>query len=129
MKRDSDYVDGEEFERWVIACQRGNHKYDDDIAKALQLMARRIMKKWKFNVDWEECVQDVVIVAWTKIDKFHEGYGAAFNFFTTILINAMKQHYRVDKSYEEMKLKYLDHMIKKLKLNREDVLRQNGKRE
>jgi hypothetical protein len=107
-----------QFEQAVIEWQ--NEKTPDntqELSRILIILTENIIKYFgKINwIDPEEVLQECVTFAFEKADRFDHKKGKAFNFFTTIILGHMRQLYRSQKPYPELKQKYEEFLAGKKK--------------
>lgn len=78
------------------------------------LLADNICAARKYpGFDLEDMRQDLLIVAFDKLDRFDGVKGKAFNWFTTVMINVTRQGYRNANTYNAMRHKFFDEMKRK----------------
>jgi len=66
----------------------------------LTLMATKLVDWVKIkHIEREDAIQECLIVALEKIERFDSSRGKAFNFFTTIMLNNLRSVYRKNKRY------------------------------
>ncbi len=87
------------------------------LAADILLLAQNIIGYKKFaNVDYDDAVQEFVLLCLEKVDCFDPTYvsvktgkkAKAFNYMTTCIFNHYKQLYRYSKNYLEMKRRLHD---------------------
>ena len=82
---------------------------ETDLTDAFYLLASNIIRAFKFQlVESDDALQEGVMLCFEKLHRFDPAKGKAFNFWSTILLNAMRQMYRTAKNYNELKMKYHD---------------------
>jgi Sigma-70 region 2 len=86
------------------AAQNRHKIIGNDLAIAFDLLARNIIKSanWKL-VDQDDAIQDCVLLAFEKVMRFDPERGAAFNYFSTVQWNRLKQSYRSGVNYLKLK--------------------------
>ncbi len=85
-----------------------------DLAEAFYLLAKNIIRAFRFQlVDKDDALQEGVLICFEKLHRFDPDKGRAFNFCTTIILNHYRQLYRTAKNYNELKLRYHDHLCEK----------------
>jgi hypothetical protein len=86
----------------------------NELANAFYLLSGNLVRYAKFNlIDSDDAIQEGVMICFEKIDKFHPKKGKAFNYMTTCILNHFRQLYRTARNYNELKKKYLDHLMHK----------------
>lgn len=94
------------------------------LTKAFYVLAENIVGYTKFSlIDYDEAIQEAVLICLEKIHKFDTSKGKAFNYLTTIIWNGIRQTYRGAKTYNEIKKKYHEF----LQNREENVIIRNGK--
>lgn len=79
------------------------------LTKAFYTLAENLVRFAKFNlIDEDDTLQEGVVICFEKIDRFDTRKGKAFNYFTTCVLNHMRQLYRSARNYSELKRKYHD---------------------
>lgn len=97
-------------------------KYEDiynQLANAFLTLAENLVRYKKFSlVDFDDAVQEFIIICFEKLDKFDPTYvgksgkkSKAFNYITTCIINHYKQLYRTARNYNEFKKKYQNSLM------------------
>lgn len=85
-----------------------------DLAAAFYTLAKNIIRAFKFQlVDKDDALQEGVMICFEKLHRFDPNIGRAFNFCTTIILNHYRQLYRTAKNYNELKIRYHDHLCDK----------------
>ncbi len=84
-----------------------------ELANAFYVLSENIVRYAKFNlIDTEDAVQDSVLICFEKIDRFDPSRGKGFNYFTTCVLNSLRQMYRTARNYNELKRKYMGFLEK-----------------
>jgi DNA-directed RNA polymerase specialized sigma subunit len=82
--------------------------YRDQLAHAFYLLSENIANYARYQgVDFDDAVQEGVLICFEKIDRFDPRKGKAFNYLTTCVLNNFRQMYRSARNYTELKRKYL----------------------
>jgi DNA-directed RNA polymerase specialized sigma subunit len=85
-----------------------------ELAEAFYLLAKNIIRAFRFQlVDKDDALQEGVLICFEKLHRFDPEKGRAFNFCTTIILNHFRQLYRTAKNYNELKIRYHDHLSEK----------------
>lgn len=83
----------------------------EQLAYAFLTLSENIVNYAKFNlIDADDAVQEGVVICFEKIERFDPTRGRAFNYFTTCVLNCLRQHYRTARNYTELKRKFLTHL-------------------
>jgi len=88
----------------------------DNLAKEFFTLAENIVRFRNFQkIDYDDAVQEGVFICFAKIERFDPHRGSkAFNFLTTCLIHHLRQIYRSNKNFEELKKRYQDFCFNKI---------------
>jgi hypothetical protein len=88
----------------------------DNLAKEFFTLAENIVRFRNFQkIDYDDAVQEGVFICFAKIERFDPSRGSkAFNFLTTCLIHHLRQIYRTNKNFEELKKRYQDFCYTKI---------------
>jgi DNA-directed RNA polymerase specialized sigma24 family protein len=85
-----------------------------ELAEAFYLLAKNIIRAFRFQlVDKDDALQEGVMICFEKLHRFNPDKGRAFNFCTTIILNHYRQLYRTAKNYNELKIRYHEHLCEK----------------
>lgn len=83
-----------------------------ELARLFYLLGDNIIRAFKFQlIDRDDAVQEVVMICFQKLNCFTPELGRAFNYFTTVSLNHLRQLYRSSKNYNELKIRYHNHLI------------------
>lgn len=81
------------------------------LAVAFFTLSENIVRYAKFKlIDQDDAIQEGVMICFDKIDRFDSRKGKAFNYMTTCILNHFRQLYRTCRNYNELKMKYLNHI-------------------
>lgn len=81
------------------------------LAIAFFTLSENIVRYAKFKlIDQDDAVQEGVMICFDKIGRFDSRKGKAFNYMTTCILNHFRQLYRTSRNYNELKMKYLNHI-------------------
>ena len=82
---------------------------EDALTRAFYTLSENLVRFAKFNlIDADDTLQEGVVICFEKIDRFDARKGKAFNYFTTCVLNHMRQLYRSARNYSELKRKFHD---------------------
>ena len=118
MPKKSHYINTNEFEDLIIKYNKSrkgskNHlSYQEELVKQFRLLAENIVRGFKFKIDWDDAIQEGILICLDKVKKYDKSKGRGFNYCTTIIINHFKQIYRNNKVYYQLKEAYRDHLIR-----------------
>ena len=77
------------------------------LTQAFYTLAQNLVRFARFNlIDSDDVEQESVMICFEKIDRFDPSKGKAFNYFTTMTLNNMRQLFRSAKNYNQLKRKY-----------------------
>jgi hypothetical protein len=100
---------------WVLAEAKYQaltndfQKIQQQLAGAFYTLAENIVRYAKFNlIDQDDAIQEGVMICFEKIDKFDAKKGKAFNYLTTVQLNAYRQLYRTHRNHNELKRKFAE---------------------
>jgi hypothetical protein len=83
----------------------------NELCTAFYTLGENIVRYAKFSlIDPEDALQECVLIGFEKVDRFDPRRGAGFNYFTTVLLNSLRQVYRTSKNYNELKRKFQEYM-------------------
>lgn len=119
-----EYLNNRTFEaiigRYKLAQQNVNYNPPEfdaaqlELAEAFQVLAKNIIRAFRFQlVDKDDALQEGIMICFEKLHRFNPDKGRAFNFCTTIILNHYRQLYRTAKNYNELKVKYHEHLCEK----------------
>jgi hypothetical protein len=81
------------------------------LATAFFTLSENIVRYAKFKlIDQDDAIQEGVMICFDKIGRFDSRKGKAFNYMTTCILNHFRQLYRTSRNYNELKMKYLNHI-------------------
>ena len=85
-----------------------------ELAEAFYLLTKNIIRAFRFQlVDKDDALQEGVMICFDKLHRFDADKGKIFNFMSTIILNHFRQLYRSAKNYNELKIRYHEHLCKK----------------
>lgn len=113
------------FRRAKKNIKRNPKEFDQaqiELAAAFYTLAKNIIRAFKFQlVDKDDALQEGVMICFEKLHRFDPNYhgpggkkATAFNFCTTIILNHYRQLYRTAKNYNELKIRYHNHLCDKV---------------
>lgn len=108
-----------------ISRKKDFEKAQMELTKAFYLLAEKIFRAKKFQfVDYDEALQEGVMICFKKLHRFDCNLGKAFSFCTTVIINHYFQLYRSCQSYQNLKIKYFKHLYEK-EISENDTVENN----
>jgi DNA-directed RNA polymerase specialized sigma24 family protein len=119
-----EYLNNRTFEIIINRFKAAKKNVDEDpkefeaaqmeLAEAFYLLAKNIIRAFRFQlVDKDDALQEGVMICFEKLHRFNPDKGRAFNFCTTIILNHYRQLYRTAKNYNELKIRYHEHLYEK----------------
>jgi DNA-directed RNA polymerase specialized sigma subunit len=106
-------------ENKIIENEKMLKQSQDNLAKEFFTLSENIVRFRNFQkIDYDDAVQEGVFICFSKIERFDPTRGSkAFNFLTTCLIHHLRQIYRSNKNFDELKKRYQEYYT--AKMNRE----------
>lgn len=81
----------------------------EDLAFAFKTLSENIAGYAKFSyIEYDDAVQEGVIICLEKVNRFNPNKGKAFNYMTTCILNQYRQNHRNAKNYNELKKRFHD---------------------
>jgi DNA-directed RNA polymerase specialized sigma24 family protein len=119
-----EYLNNRTFENIISRFKAAKNNIEEDViefddaqlelAEAFYLLAKNIIRAFRFQlVDKDDALQEGVMICFEKLHRFNPDKGRAFNFCTTIILNHYRQLYRTAKNYNELKIRYHEHLCEK----------------
>jgi hypothetical protein len=85
--------------------------FKNKLALAFFTLSENIVRYAKFQlIDFDDAIQEGVMICFDKIDRFDSRKGKAFNYMTTCILNHFRQLYRTARNYNDFKRRYLNHI-------------------
>lgn len=98
----------------IVGKEKDFYKAEMELTKSFYLLAEKIFRAKKFQfVDYDEALQEGVMICFKKLHRFNPKIGKAFSFCTTVIINHYFQLYRSCQSYQNLKVRYFKHLYEK----------------
>ena len=88
-KKQTHYIDNAEFEKVIKGYLKTPKKYEERLIQLLDLLITNILMSFKFNVDFDDAKQECFLLAFKTLKNFNPENGAAFNYFTTVIVNTL----------------------------------------
>tara|TARA_R110000744_G_scaffold13691_1_gene39662 strand:- start:5320 stop:5718 length:399 start_codon:yes stop_codon:yes gene_type:complete len=105
-KKQTHYIDNAEFEKVIKGYLKTPKKYEERLIQLLDLLITNILMSFKFNVDFDDAKQECFLLAFKTLKNFNPENGAAFNYFTTVIVNNLKLIFTKNKKYRQKIQKY-----------------------
>lgn len=85
-----------------------------ELTKLFYILVKNIIRAFNFQfVDKEDALQEGVWICLEKTHRFDPARGGCFAFFSQISINACRARMRSSKNYNQLKMKYHNHLCDK----------------
>ena len=97
----SNYIDNKRFEELIQLHKSGCRANENELFGLFDMLIDRLMMTYKFKVDKEEAKQECFLLILKVLNNFNRDSGAAFNYFTTVILNNFRLLYTKNKKYEE----------------------------
>jgi DNA-directed RNA polymerase specialized sigma24 family protein len=110
----TDYINNTDFEELIKAYLKNpeDEELKHELTVCFYLLADNIIKAFNFKlIDREDALQEGVMAALTKIDRFKPERGGAFSWLTTIMLNHFRQLYRSCKNEISLKERYKEEVM------------------
>ena len=102
---------GVDYTAQKVASEIAFQKAESLLVSDLYLLADNILKIGFVSVaDREDAKQHAVMICLTKLDRYRESKGKAFNFFTAVILNSCKQVMRQSKAFESLRVREFDRL-------------------
>jgi|18_taG_2_1085343.scaffolds.fasta_scaffold64129_3 DNA-directed RNA polymerase specialized sigma subunit len=105
-KKQTHYIDNAEFEKVIKGYLKNPAKHEERLIELLDLLITNILMSFKFNVDFDDAKQECFLLAIKTLKNFNPDNGAAFNYFTTVIVNNLKLIFTKNKKYRQKIQKY-----------------------
>lgn len=114
----ADYLNNKTFTDTILLYRLEPEQHKDELAEMLTLLASKLVRRYRFALCApEDCIQECVLTCFAKVHRFDVSVGSkAFNFFTTVMLNHMRQMYRTEQNYLNLKIKFTEHCIETKKI-------------
>ena len=113
-KKKTHYIDNSEFEATIEGYLKNPTEHEARLIELLDLLITNILMSFKFNVDFDDAKQECFLLAFKTLKNFNPKNGAAFNYFTTIIVNNLKLLFTKNKRYRNKIKRYEELMLKRL---------------
>mgnify|MGYP003654288944 CR=1 FL=1 len=105
-KKQTHYIDNAEFEKVIKGYLKDPKKHEERLIELLDLLITNILMSFKFNVDFDDAKQECFLLSIKTLKNFKPESGAAFNYFTTVIVNNLKLMFTKNKKYRLKIQKY-----------------------
>jgi len=107
----TDYIDNKKFEYLIQAYKAGDNDVEEELFEMFNLLIMNIINSYKFKVDREDAVQECFLLILKVLKNFDKENGAAFNYFTTIILNNLRFLYTKNRNYKRKMEEYTSFML------------------
>lgn len=125
-KKKTHYIDNSEFEKVIKGYLKNPSEHEDRLIELLDLLITNILMSFKFNVDFDDAKQECFLLAFKTLKNFKPENGAAFNYFTTVIVNNLKLMFTKNKKYR-LKIQKYEEMMRERFEQTNPVHRNNGR--
>ena len=102
------YIDNKRFEELIPLYLDNPREHEDELMAMFDILITNILLSFKFNVDKDDAKQECFLLVLKTLKNFKRGKGAAFNYFTTVIVNNLKLLYTKNKKYQKKLDEYQD---------------------
>ena len=95
------YIDNKEFERIILSYQEDPKTHEDEFVGLIDLLITNIVDSFRFKVPSDDAKQECFLLILKVLNNFNKESGAAFNYFTTVILNNFRLVYTKNKKYDE----------------------------
>lgn len=95
------YIDNKKFEELIVQYTSGDYSSEDELFELFDILITRIMDGFNFNLEKDDAKQETFLLILKVLKNFDSSNGAAFNYFTTIILNNCRFLYTKRRKYEE----------------------------
>lgn len=105
----ANYIDNKKFEELIrVYFTDDRLKVQDELFEYFDKIIDGVMSKFNFKIDKEEAKQECYYLILRILKNFDPKNGAAFNYFTTVIVNNMRLIYTKNKKYLEKMRDYVE---------------------
>lgn len=97
----ANYIDNKRFEALIQDWKVDPTSNSDELMQHFDLLIDNIIDGFNFKVDKEDAKQECFVLILRTLKNFNRENGAAFNYFTTIILNNLRLMYTKNKKYNE----------------------------
>lgn len=94
----------------LVKAERDYKEAGNQLTTYLYLLATNLVKAYHMNMDKEDCVQELVLECLKKATFWDIRRGGAFNFFSTISVNCLRQMRRKENGRIKVTEDYAVHL-------------------
>lgn len=102
------YIDNKRFEELIPLYLDDPRAHEDELMAMFDMLITNILLSFKFNVDKDDAKQECFLLVLKTLKNFKRDRGAAFNYFTTVIVNNLKLLYTKNKKYVQKLEEYQD---------------------
>jgi DNA-directed RNA polymerase specialized sigma subunit len=97
----ANYIDNKKFESLIQIYASGDRAVQDELFELFDLLIENIISGFNFNVEKDDAKQECLLLILKVLKNFKRENGAAFNYFTTIILNNLRLIFTKRKKYLE----------------------------
>lgn len=113
--KSKNYINNKKFEETIknyLASKAGKKKFEGELVEQFDMLITNIINGFNFHVDKDDAKQECFLLVFRTIKKFKPDKGAAFNYFTTIIVNNLKLLFTKNRKLTEKQEQYLEDVYK-----------------
>jgi DNA-directed RNA polymerase specialized sigma24 family protein len=104
----ANYIDNKRFEELIQIYSTGDMSVQEELFDLFGLLIDRLMTGYSFKVDKDEAKQECFLLILRVLKNFNRESGAAFNYFTTVILNNLRLVYTKNKKYQAKLQEFTD---------------------
>ena len=97
----ANYIDNKKFEILIQLYIKDQESPKDELFEMFDVLIENIIDGFGFRLDKDEAKQECFLLILKTLKNFNRDNGAAFNYFTTIILNNLRLMYTKNKRYTE----------------------------
>ena len=106
----ANYIDNKKFEELIQKYKAGEgEEVEVELFEMFDILITNIIEGFRFQVDPEDAKQECFLLILKVLNNFDKDNGAAFNYFTTIILNNLKFLFTKNKNYNKKIEAYTNH--------------------
>jgi DNA-directed RNA polymerase specialized sigma24 family protein len=104
----ANYIDNKRFEELIQSYSTGDMTVQEELFDLFGILIDRLMSGYSFKVDKDEAKQECFLLILRVLKNFNRESGAAFNYFTTVILNNLRLVYTKNKRYQAKLQEFTD---------------------
>lgn len=97
----ANYIDNKQFENLIQKYMSGNKEVEEELFSLFGTLITNIQNGFKFQIEADDAKQECFLLILKVLKNFNKENGAAFNYFTTIILNNLRFLYTKNKNYKK----------------------------